>query len=72
MSWFLDDAAAFQEEKLRLFLQKPERQKLAGRESEWIAARRAERLAMLPPEVTPSTPDDAPDDWGLFGIGDVA
>lgn len=72
MSWFLDDADAFQEEKLRLFLQKPERQKLVGREAEWIAAGRAERLAMLPAEQAPEGPDEDPDDWGLFGIGDVA
>ncbi|MDJ0342210.1 hypothetical protein QMK19_03290 [Streptomyces sp. H10-C2] len=73
LSWFLDDADAFQEEKLRLFLQKPERQKLVGREAEWIAAGRAERLAMLPPpEQAPDGPDDDPDDWGLFGIEDAA
>ncbi|MFF3928187.1 hypothetical protein [Streptomyces hirsutus] len=71
VSWFLDDADAFQEEKLRLFLQKPERRKLVGREAEWIAARRAARLAMLPPEEATDGSDVDLDD-GLFGIGDVA
>lgn len=72
LSWFRDDADAFQEEKLRLFLQKPERQKLIGREAEWVAARRAERLAMLPPEQAADSSADAPDDWDLFSAGDAA
>jgi len=72
MSWFLDDADAFQEEKLRLFLQKPERQKLVGREAEWISSGRIERLAMLPPEQAASKSDDDSDGWDLFSVGDVA
>jgi hypothetical protein len=68
MSWFLDDAAAFQEEKLRLFLQKAERQKLVGQEAEWIAAGRIGRLARLLADETSGSPDD----WGLFGTGDAA
>lgn len=71
MSWFRDDVDEFQEEKLRLFLQKTERQKLLGREEEWIKAGRADRLAMLPPDAASQGPDDDPDD-GLFAIGDAA
>ena len=72
MSWFRDDADAFQEEKLRLFLQKPERQKLAGREAEWIASDRTQRLGMLPLEKAASEPDDDSGEWDLFSVGDVA
>lgn len=73
MSWFRDDADAFQEEKLRLFLQKPERQKLVGREAEWIASGRVARLGMLPPPEQASVEsDDDPDEWDLFTVGDVA
>lgn len=72
LSWFRDDADAFQEEKLRLFLQKPERQKLIGREAEWIAASRTERLAMLPPEQVTGDPDDDQNGYDLFSAGDAA
>lgn len=75
MSWYRQDPSnTFQDTKLRLFLQKAERDQIRGREAAWIAAGRADRLAMIPRPEKPMSDDDLIE-WALFDLnqmGDAA
>lgn len=74
MSWYRKDAAAFQDAKMRLFLQRQEREQIRGRETAWISSTRADRLAMIPRPEKPLTDDDLAE-LALFEIdqmGDAA
>jgi hypothetical protein len=67
MSWYRQDTSAFQDTKLRLFLQKTERDQIRGKEGAWLAANQADRLAMIPRPDKPLEDDDEAE-WVLFDI----
>jgi len=67
MAWFRKSAPEFQDTKLQLFLTKNELRRIRGREVEWLAAGRGERLDMI---RAPEGQDEPDTDLALFTIDD--
>lgn len=72
MSWYREQPDAFQAAKFHLFLTKAERQRITGREAEWLILPREKQLQLIEPP--PEDPDPAPPvPWTLFdGTGETA
>lgn len=66
-AWYRQSPSEFEETKLQLFLTKAEREALRGRERQWLAAGKEERLLLLG-ETKPSGRGDG---LTLFSLGEL-